>query len=765
VSGTTEADTFLFDEPLETTVTISALAGFDRLSIDWRAAEAVRFSARDIFDSGTFRGDAEDRVYGPRLSFYNLEDLSIIGSSFADHFEIGLGPASSQLLLSIDGGDGVDFLKADLSNMTTRVVFRWAPEGIVSSFGSFSNLEKFEILTGSGNDIIHTGGEADRVNAGAGSDEILTGAGDDWVHTESGGDYVDMGAGEYDFFQGNYSASTAALLFNLDERITVSNGVTVLNAEVTSFGGGSGNDRFVITRSGSVMLSGGPGYDTLSVALDRAVQSSVNTSSGTLLGSAGQIGFQEVERFELRGGGGDDRLSLLGEFAPTAISFHGGGGADFLSASFQLLPGDSSFIVNPDGTITSNRGDFAEIETFHLAGGAGADAFTTHSGHDILSGGGGDDRFDGGGGNDSLLGEAGNDHLSGGEGNDNLYGGAGADTMIGGQGNDLYFVDDAADVVIENAGEGADEVRTALGSRSDYGQMYVLPNHVENLTGTSASAQGVYGNALSNVVTMGAGGDLIVMHDGGDDTVYAGGGNDFIHFGGAFTAADRVDGGGGFDTVGLIGSYNLTMAATSLVGVEKLALYSSGDATGATANNYTIVMHDGNVAAGETLMVVAQSLLAHETLMFDGSAETDGRFNIRGGRGNDMIAGGGGTDQIWGNLGADLLRGGGGNDYFEYFSAAESTDAARDTILDFARGDRINLVAIDADGNAANGDTKFAFIGAAAFTGQAGQLRATQIQGNDWLVEADVNGDGAGDLVIAVTTSDGDPITAGDFWL
>jgi Ca2+-binding RTX toxin-like protein len=270
---------------------------------------------------------------------------------------------------------------------------------------------------------------------------------------------------------------------------------------------------------------------------------------------------------------------------------------------------------------------------------------------------------------------------------------------------------------------------------------------------------------LNNIVTMGAGGDLIVMHDGGDDSVFAGGGNDFIHFGNALTAADRIDGGAGYDTVGLIGSYTLTLSATSLTGVEKLALYSNGDASGATANNYNVTMHDANVAAGQTLMVVAQSLLAHETLVFDGSAETDGKFNIRGGRGADTITGGGQADQIWGNLGADTLRGGGGNDYFEYFSAAESTAAARDTILDFTLGDRINLIAIDADGNAANGNSKFVFIGSNAFTGTAGQLRAVQGQGNDWTIEADVNGDGAADLVIAVAVVDGHLLSASDFWL
>jgi Ca2+-binding RTX toxin-like protein len=173
---------------------------------------------------------------------------------------------------------------------------------------------------------------------------------------------------------------------------------------------------------------------------------------------------------------------------------------------------------------------------------------------------------------------------------------------------------------------------------------------------------------------------------------------------------------------------------------------------------------DANVAAGARLTVVAQSLMAGESLAFNGAAETNGSFNIRGGKGADTLTGGAGGDQIWGNLGADTLKGGAGNDVFEYRTAADSTGVARDSILDFAAGDKIGLGAIDADGNAANGNSKFAFIGAAAFSNVAGQLRAYQ-SANGWTVEGDVNGDGAADLVISVATAVPHTITAADFFL
>jgi Ca2+-binding RTX toxin-like protein len=164
-------------------------------------------------------------------------------------------------------------------------------------------------------------------------------------------------------------------------------------------------------------------------------------------------------------------------------------------------------------------------------------------------------------------------------------------------------------------------------------------------------------------------------------------------------------------------------------------------------------------------MVLGLSLQVGEHLVFDGSAETDGSFNIRGGRDSDTLTGGAGHDQLHGGLGADVLKGGSGNDAFEYSSVADSTASSRDTILDFAAGDKINLVAIDADSNASNGDSRFSFIGDKAFSRTAGELRAEWKGGSNWIVEADVDGDGTADLVIALTTADADPITVGDFWL
>lgn len=125
-----------------------------------------------------------------------------------------------------------------------------------------------------------------------------------------------------------------------------------------------------------------------------------------------------------------------------------------------------------------------------------------------------------------------------------------------------------------------------------------------------------------------------------------------------------------------------------------------------------------------------------------------GNDTISGAGGADIIDGGSGNDTITGGLGADVLTGGAGADRFVYTLIGESQAGGADIIRDFSRSqsDKINLNAIDANVNA-GGNQNFNFIGAAAFSGAAGQLRYEQIGGNTF-VSGDVNGDGVGDFQI-----------------
>jgi len=243
-----------------------------------------------------------------------------------------------------------------------------------------------------------------------------------------------------------------------------------------------------------------------------------------------------------------------------------------------------------------------------------------------------------------------------------------------------------------------------------------------------------------------------------------------------------VVGGAGVDTVGLLGNYNLTLGANTLSGVETFNLLSGTAAGGTEHVTYAITTVDANVPAGGRLTVYAGGLLADETLFFNGYAETDGALSVYGGAGNDTFAGGpandafvggagddtmyglGGSDWLEGGLGADTMRGGPGNDLFVYQSAAESTAAKTDRIVDFEYvSDHISLTNVDANADLA-GDQAFTFIGSNAFSHTAGELRAYQ-SGASWFVEGDVNGDGTADLVIQIDTAAGHAVIGSDFLL
>jgi Ca2+-binding RTX toxin-like protein len=127
-----------------------------------------------------------------------------------------------------------------------------------------------------------------------------------------------------------------------------------------------------------------------------------------------------------------------------------------------------------------------------------------------------------------------------------------------------------------------------------------------------------------------------------------------------------------------------------------------------------------------------------------------GNDRLLGGSGNDTLLGGTGRDTLIGGDDRDRLTGGTGSDVFVFNKTAETgrTSTTRDVITDFELGvDDIDLSAIDANIRAgAIGNQAFKFIGGAAFTGVAGQLRFAA-----GFVSGDVNGDGKADFQIAVT--------------
>lgn len=134
-----------------------------------------------------------------------------------------------------------------------------------------------------------------------------------------------------------------------------------------------------------------------------------------------------------------------------------------------------------------------------------------------------------------------------------------------------------------------------------------------------------------------------------------------------------------------------------------------------------------------------------------------GNDTIQGEAGDDRLFGDAGADRIGGGLGHDIMTGGGGADIFAFAGLADSQNYALrsdgkkflpDFIADFVSGeDRVDLSAIDANAGTGGNDA-FTFIGTAAFSGVAGQLRY-ETGGGQACIFADVDGDGYADLTIA----------------
>ena len=136
---------------------------------------------------------------------------------------------------------------------------------------------------------------------------------------------------------------------------------------------------------------------------------------------------------------------------------------------------------------------------------------------------------------------------------------------------------------------------------------------------------------------------------------------------------------------------------------------------------------------------------------------------IRGRGGNDRIDAEGGDDLIDGGIGRDTLEGGTGNDVFRFSAREETAVGAHDTIIDFLKGDLIDLSLIDAD-ETVDGNQTFAFSADGLFHNMVGELRVRGSNGL-YFVEGDVNGDGAADFAVEVRYSGPEPFAATDFIL
>ncbi len=242
----------------------------------------------------------------------------------------------------------------------------------------------------------------------------------------------------------------------------------------------------------------------------------------------------------------------------------------------------------------------------------------------------------------------------------------------GGLARDVYIVNNTNAMIYESFGYGIDEVRTTLSS-------YTLPDNIDDLIAMGTNTTSLRGNAIDNKIIGISGSNNINLRDGGHDFATGGDLSDYFYFRDTYESLDTVEGLGGYDFVILQGVYNNNLSGSSLIGIESLYLLSSTDnsygGSGSIPTAYSFTVDNTLVSSGATLQIVASGLGVNEVMTFDGSGETDGRFTIYGGSGDDQLIGGSGDDNLNGGTGADTLSGGSGNDVY-YVDAADTVSEA-----------------------------------------------------------------------------------------
>lgn len=266
--------------------------------------------------------------------------------------------------------------------------------------------------------------------------------------------------------------------------------------------------------------------------------------------------------------------------------------------------------------------------------------------------------------------------------------------VLGGTGDDVYLMLGNDFDLVELAGEGNDTVLSWADHAMEEGvETLLLKGTAERGMGTS-QADTILGNGMDNLLDGAAGGDSLQGFEGAD-TLRGAQGDDSLAGG---DGTDLLSGGLGNDL---------------LLGEAGRDLLEGGQ-------------------GGDQLT---------------GGEEDD---TLWGGAGNDTLTGGTEDDLLSGGRGRDSLTGGTGSDIFALTRLTDSGTvfATRDVIADFTTGeDVIDLSALDA--RVGGADDAFVFIGSAAFSSVAGQLRF-RVAGANVFVDGDVNGDGVADLSIAV---------------
>ncbi len=537
-------------------------------------------------------------------------------------FHIGGGTGDDTLVLagfldggsSFGGGGGSDRVVADLSAWTTDVVLFAPGQFLVSSFlgVNLESVERFEVTTGSGADLLRGGVGGDVFDAGSNADSVFGQGGDDIIN---GGDGDDVLAGG--FSDASIASTGNDLVYGGlgNDLIRGGDGANELY-------GDDGDD----TIYGSLLdvIDGGDGTDGLHLDASTAtgaIDASINASSFILTGVATPL--TNIERLlSLGAGAGDDTISIVGVLSGQ-MSFSGGGGVDHFTGDFSTA---THALLLTDFSITS-LGSGLQISL------SGFEALTLTSGS----------------GDDSLQGTANNDVLRGGGGADIFYTSQGQDVLEGGAGNDDFYGVGTGGI----ADGGADIDRIRLDASASVAP--VVFDLAVYGTETGATFGGATIRNFETFIATGGSGDDTFNYNRllGENSFIGGGGNDRANFDLA-TTSDEL-----YLSSSFLSLNNWNRVTLESVEVVWLNSGSGHDNVNATQ---TRVFFYGNGGDDEVI-----------TGAFNDTLEGgDGWDYFQAGGGADTLRGGEGNDGLYGENGIDLLEGGAGDDILDGGAGADT---------------------------------------------------------------------------------------------